>query len=230
MYCVNCGVRLADTENQCPLCGTKVYHPDIQREPVRPLYPRDRMPKPALRSKMMNGVVLILYLFPLLVSMIMDWQLNGAFNWFGYVAGGLCVSYVICALPLWFHRPNPVIFVPCDFVAVLLYLLYIQLATKGSWFMSFAFPVVGALGLLVSAVITLLRYVKGGRLYIWGGACIALGGLVLLLEFLLTVTFDILFIGWSLYPLVVLGALGLLLIYLGINRSAREVMERKLFF
>ena len=39
MYCVKCGVELADTENKCPLCGTAVYHPDIQREAVQPNYP-----------------------------------------------------------------------------------------------------------------------------------------------------------------------------------------------
>ena len=29
MYCVNCGVKLAPTESVCPLCGTRVYHPDL---------------------------------------------------------------------------------------------------------------------------------------------------------------------------------------------------------
>ena len=37
MYCVRCGVKLADTEEKCPLCGTTVYHPDIRREEVFPL-------------------------------------------------------------------------------------------------------------------------------------------------------------------------------------------------
>ena len=34
-------------------------------------------------------------------------------------------------LPLWFRRPNPVIFVPVDFAAIGLYLLYINFATGG---------------------------------------------------------------------------------------------------
>ena len=29
MYCVKCGVELADSEKKCPLCGTPVFHPDI---------------------------------------------------------------------------------------------------------------------------------------------------------------------------------------------------------
>lgn len=31
MYCVKCGVELDDAEERCPLCGTRVYHPDIER-------------------------------------------------------------------------------------------------------------------------------------------------------------------------------------------------------
>ena len=35
MYCVKCGVELADSEKKCPLCGTPVFHPDIPRNLVR---------------------------------------------------------------------------------------------------------------------------------------------------------------------------------------------------
>ena len=31
MYCVKCGVELADSQRVCPLCGTRVFHPDIPR-------------------------------------------------------------------------------------------------------------------------------------------------------------------------------------------------------
>ena len=34
MYCVKCGVELADSQRVCPLCGTRVFHPDIPRTPV----------------------------------------------------------------------------------------------------------------------------------------------------------------------------------------------------
>ena len=96
--------------------------------------------------------------------------------------------------------------------------------------MTFAFPVVGSLCLIVTAVVTLLHYLKKGHLYVWGGATIAMGGFTLLLEFLLSITFELRFIGWSFYPLIALVAVGVLLIYLALNRSAREMMERKLFF
>lgn len=230
MYCVNCGVKLADTEKKCPLCGTAVYHPDIPRPEARPLYPKNKMPEVKSGSKALCGAGIILFLIPMIVCLIADLQIDGKFEWADYVIGALMVAYTAICLPSWFSKPNPVIFVPCVFVAVALYLLYINLAVGGDWFLSFAFPVTGGLGLITCAVVTLMRYIKGGRLYIFGGAFMALGGLMLLVEYLMCLTFGMDFMGWSVYPLAVLVLFGGLLFYFAINTSAREMMERKLFF
>ncbi len=230
MYCIKCGVKLADSEKKCPLCETRVYHPDIDILSGEPLFPSDKMPKAKSGSKALNGAVIILFLIPLIVCVFADISLNGVFGWSGFVAGALILGYIVFALPAWFNKPNPVIFVPCDFAAAGLFLLYINLVTGGNWFLSFAFPVTGGLCLITTAVVTLMYYLKKGRLYIIGGASILFGAFMLLIEFLMTVTFKLGFIGWSLYPLIVLILSGLLLIYLGFSPSARETLERKLFF
>ena len=230
MYCVKCGVKLEDTEKICPLCETEVYHPIVKQEQVPPNYPPDKRPPAKKKTKIINGVVLFLIFIPLLTSLISDLQPDGAINWFGYVAGALTLAYIAFGLPMWFKRPNPAIFVPCFFAATVAYLKYIDFVTDGDWFLSFAFPLMGAACIIVSAAITLLRYLRKGRLYIFGGAFMLSGGFVLLTEFLLDLTFNVRFIGWSIYPLAVLFLLGGMMIYLAINTSAREMMERKFFF
>jgi hypothetical protein len=133
-------------------------------------------------------------------------------------------------LPFWFKNPNPVIFVPIDFAVVTVYLLYIDLVTPGSWFMSFAFPVTGFLMVLVTAVVTLMRYVRRGRFFIFGGATMLLGLFMPVMELLLYITFDMIsFTGWSFYPMGALALFGGFLIFLGICRPARETMARKFF-
>ena len=230
MYCVKCGVKLSDSEAKCPLCNTVVYHPDYKQSLEQPLYPKDKMPKSNSGYKALNGVIIILFLIPMLVCFFADWFLDGKLQWFGYVAGALLVSYVTFALPLWFKKPNPVIFVPCNFAVATLYLLYINIYTGGNWFMSFAFPVVSGVCIITCSVITLIYYLRKGKLYILGGAFMALGTFMLLIEFLIKITFNLRFVGWSIYPLVVLFLFGGLLIYLAINSAAREIIERKLFF
>lgn len=230
MYCVKCGVKLADTEKKCPLCDTVVCHPDFPPSQEKPLYPADPMPKGPSGLKALGGVVIILFLVPLVISFFSDMHPDGRMDWFGYVAGGLILAYVTIALPLWFAKPNPVIFVPCDFAAAALYLWYICWAVGGNWYFTFALPLVGALALIVTTPVTLRRYVKKGRLYVFGGTTMAVGGWLLMMELLMGYTFGVPFIGWSVYPMLVLALFGGMLIYLGIDRAAREMMERKFFF
>lgn len=230
MYCIKCGVELADTEKKCPLCNTAVYHPDFVNAAEWPLYPSNKIPKRSSGSKALNGAVIILFLIPLFICFTADLQMDGRLDWFGYTAGALILAYIVLALPMWFCKPNPVIFVPCDFAATGLYLLYINLATGGTWFLSFALPVTAGLCLITCTVVTLLYYLRKGRLYIIGGALMALGAFILLIELLVGMTFRLRFIGWSIYPLCALFLFGGLLIYFAINRTAREMMERKLFF
>ncbi|MBO7209204.1 MAG: hypothetical protein J6V58_05640 [Clostridia bacterium] len=144
--------------------------------------------------------------------------------------GALILGYITFALPLWFEKPNPVIFTPCAFAGVTVYLCYINFITGGDWFLTFAFPVTGGFCVISTAVVTLTRYLKKGKLYIWGGAFTLTGAFVVLIEYFISITFKIGFTGWSLYPFAVLILLGGLLFYLAINKSAREIMERKLFF
>lgn len=230
MFCMNCGVRLADTEKKCPLCGTAAYHPEIERKEAQPLYPGNKVPCTVPNPVAVNITVLAFYLVPVLVTFLIDWEIDRELSWFGYVLGAIALAYVVTALPSWFGKPNPVIFVPCDFAAAALYLLYICLNTGGSWYLSFALPVVVSVCLVASALTVLLRYMKRGRLYIWGGFLIALGGLAFLVEILVSAAFDIHFVFWSVYPLSVLLLFGVLLIYLAVNGNAREMMERKFFF
>ena len=111
--------------------------------------------------------------------------------------------------------------------------LYVCLKTGGRWFLPFAFPVGGALLVILETVIVLLRYAVRGRrhrvLYILGGASIALGGLCMLVEFLLRVSFGIPMQWWSLYPLAALTLLGLMLIVIAASAPLRESLHKRFF-
>ena len=230
MYCIKCGVKLADTEKKCPLCNTVVCHPDFTPGTGKPLYPADKMPKGNAGVKALNGATIILFFIPLLISLWSDLQNNGQLDWFWFVAGGLGMAYTIFALPLWFRKAHPEIFVPVNFALAALYLWYIDTATPGCWFLTFGLPLVGVLGLIVSAAVILLHYLRKGRLYVIGGTTMALGLYILMVELLLDLTFGVNFIGWSTYPMIVLVLFGGLGIYFAINAAARELLRRKLFF
>ena len=173
----------------------------------------------------------VLFLLPIPTVLLCDLRFgNQQLFWSGLVIGALAALYVMLVLPFWFRKPNPVIFVPCAFAAAGGYLWLIDFLLRGSWFWTLALPITVGAALIVTAVVTLTYYSKRGRLFIFGGAVIAFGGLLLLTEHLLTVTLtDYTFVGWSLYPLTSLVLIGGFLLFLGICRPARETMQRKFF-
>ena len=230
MYCVKCGVKLADTEKKCPLCATTVYHPDLHQPEADPLYPQTQIAEPHIHPWGPQLIFTMLFLLPISICLVCDWKLNSYINWSGYVVGALAILYSMMVLPNWFRHPNPVVFVPITFGIIAVYLLFINHAVGGNWFWSFALPVTAYLGLLLTAVVTLSRYIRKKALFIHGGAYLALGGFMLLLEHLLHITFGLPGLGtWSFYPLIVCTLLGISLIVIALVPGLRAALEKKFF-
>ena len=232
MYCINCGVKLADTEQSCPLCGVRVYHPDIQRPAATPLYAAEHSNTNYhhVNTKAAHVVITTAFFLSAISFLLMDLQIHQQITWGGIVSGAIALLYIWVVLPTWFHRPNPVVFATCDFFASGLYLWYLNQAMDGDWFLSFAFPATGFVAIVVITVTVLLYYVGRGKLYIFGGAFILMGLFMPLLELLIYITFDISkFYAWCIYPALGFIAVGGILIFLAVNRPAREAMERRFF-
>lgn len=231
MYCIKCGVELAEGEKVCPLCGLKPYHPELSENSGEKSYPISKVPSYETVNK--QGVLFLitmLFLVPMVITILCDTTITGGFSWSGYVVGGLLLAYISIVLPAWFKKPNPVIFVPIFFAAVVVFLLYIDIATGDEWFLSFAFPTVGTLGLIVTALIAVVKYVKKGYWYIASAGVFATGIYVCLIEFFLHITFGIkTHFPWSLYPLVGCLIIGGTLLVIAISKPLRRRVQKKFF-
>lgn len=233
MYCVFCGVELQKGVKACPLCGTKVCHPEIEEQPEALPYPEYRAGSGTVKRLAYMLVLSLLFLIPMVICLLIDLQMDLAISWSGYVIGGELVLYGAFCFPRWFKHPNPVIFFPVSMVVNLLFVLYICMENGGQWFLPFAFPVWGAVFILVECVVVLMRYtVRGVRsrgFLIMGGATIALGAIMLLVEFLIKVTFGHPMCWWSLIPLVCLTIVGAIQLVVGLCQPLRQSLYKKFF-
>lgn len=230
MYCIKCGVELEDSQKKCPLCETVVFHPELKQAEGEASYPEFVPSEPKANPKGVLFIVTCLMLMPVLITLTADLMTGGGIEWSGYVAGGIALLYTMAVLPSWFKNPNPVVFIPVVFGAITVFLLYINLATDGNWFLSLAFPVAGVLGLICTAVAALTRYLRKGHLYIFGGAFAMLGLYCVLIDVMVCITFrELPFIFWSLYPCIALFIVGAMLITIAICKPLRKSLERKFF-
>ena len=228
MYCVKCGVKLQEGVERCPLCNTPVWNPEPQEESRS--YP-DTLPSQHREADLPGAVALtVICAVASIVTLTVCLKLYGRLNWGGYVIFGLLLFYVIAVLPRWFREPRGEIFVPIDHAAAALFVLYVCLKTGGHWFVSFALPVIASSCLISTAMICLLKYVKGGRLFILGGFLLALGGFTVLVEFFEHLSFGFQMFRWSLYSLAGFGSAGLFLLIAGMIPSLHQGMRRRFFF
>ena len=228
MYCVRCGVRLQDGAESCPLCETPVWNPEQSRKEHG--YP-DHYPLAQKESGLPFAVSLtVICVMAITVILIVCLRLYGELRWGGYVLGGIALFYIVAVLPRWFRRPPIEVFIPVDHAAAALYVLFICLHTGGHWFMSFALPVIVSSCLISTAMICLLKYVKGGKLFILGGFLLALGGFTVLVEFFEHLSFGTEMFRWSLYSLSGFGSVGLFLLIAGMIPPLRQGMRKRFFF
>ena len=170
------------------------------------------------------------FLIGMIMPLISDISLNGSVSWSGIVIAAAALVYVCIVLPFWFSTPNPVVFVPVDFAACAVFLLYLDLYFSGNWFMTFAFPTVGCACVICTSVVALCRYVRRGYLYIFGGASILSGGALLLIETLMNYTFGLHSRPvWSLYPCAAAVIIGISLIIIAISPRLRTALQKKFF-
>lgn len=207
MYCVKCGVELADSEKVCPLCATAVYHPELERETAPSPYPPHRVRKRMRR----RAILFVLALVAIALAaqlLLLDVATAGGFTWSFFAVGGIALMYLMVCLPMWFRRPNPAIFVPTGFLAAALYVFGCCVLTKGTWYFSFALPLIVGIA---------------------GGTVIASGAYLLGVELLISSRFAVAFIGWSLYALVSFLVVGIGLIVIGVTPAFRLAFDKKFF-
>ena len=95
MYCIKCGVELADSERVCPLCGTRVFHPDLPCGQGEPPYPPADHPRHEEVSRIgVLFVISVCMLLPAVITVLCDWRINGTIVWSGFAVGGLLLLYI----------------------------------------------------------------------------------------------------------------------------------------
>ncbi len=227
MYCVKCGVELANSEDKCPLCGTPVYYPD--RGELEPSYPKFEKSKEEISPRGVYFIITCLLIVACVITVFCDLGLNPGISFSGYVVFGIALFYVLFILPGWFRKSSPAVFAPVDFAAVGLYLFYVSEKSGGGWFLSFALPIVGGAALIFVTLTVLLYYIRKGKLYIFGGTSIALGAFAMLIEYLIHKNFGIVHrvpFAWSVYPATALTLIGLMLLTIAIVKPFRDSLKK----
>lgn len=225
---MKCGAKLGEREIKCPLCGFDL--PKLSPQQEKSLYPRTARPR---EREDFKGLLLF---FTLLLCggggavLAMDLSVVGGISFSAWVLFGILLFYVAFLLPRWFKRPNPVIFLPVFCVCFLGLLWYLDFFYGSGWFFPLVLPLVGGFFLLLETVVTLVRYVRNGKLYIYGGFFIGIACLSFASELAGRAFFDLpVCLTWSMIPLILFFIVGCGLIVIALVPSFRAYVQRRFF-
>lgn len=227
MYCVKCGVKLQDGTKACPLCSTPVWDPLGEFSKDKEGSYSKVLPKHTNSSRIPEAALItVFFLLGIFAIFAVCFSLYGQLRWGGYAIGGMLLFYLAVILPMWFRYANPVVFIPCIHLGVLLYVLYICVITKGHWFLSFAFPIVVVFAILNTTIAALLRYVRKGKLYLLSGVLFALSLILILIEFLAHITFALDMFKWSVFAAAPTFIVGVFFLIAAIVKPLKNAMKR----
>lgn len=142
-YCVNCGVELSASANNCPLCDTPVINPNLSKQAdVHPIYPdRIEIPKSS-RKRYIATVISLLMIIPNVVCVFTNLLLTPETLWSVYVVSSSLMAWFLCVFPFYIKDKYKLLIVFVDAVATALYMFvfFYMNSSDNDWFWRIAIP------------------------------------------------------------------------------------------
>lgn len=230
-YCVNCGVELAATEPNCPLCGVEVVNPkEPDRKVEKGLYPPSELVPLRFGFREFLAPLALILLVPLLICVISDLLTTSTLTWSVYVIGSMMLMYVYVFLPFVFRQHRMLICILFDWAITILFLFMIEVQSGGNWFMPIALPLSLAAGALLTIIVIVFERARLRKLVRFAIVIFGIGLYSVIINIVVEYSiYAALRINWSLYSLIACATLGILALFINRNSKLKAEAKRRFF-
>ncbi len=231
-YCVNCGVKLSDSEKKCPLCGTEVINPNKPwKEPNVGPYPK-RVEHIVRKVDTQYGAILasLLLIIPVGVTLFADTIADNKVGWSLWVLGAATVIFFFSLFPLLCKRKRPYLYLVIDTFVLGIYLWLISCNTTSDWYFSLGLPLVLLVGCCVCASVYTFRrsrlaiYVKWAVQFLITGL-LSMGIEIIINKFLQKSPI----VNWSVYPMITFIIFSIIMLILNRKKNLQEEIRKRLY-
>lgn len=232
-YCVNCGVKLEETLQRCPLCNTPVINPsELKKAGAVPPFPVERGETENVKSK--DGAILLTVAF--VTTSVCCALLNYLVfnqNLWSIPIIGLCAFLWVVFFPIILFRELPIYaFIIMDGFALAGYLFMISFMTSSrAWLIELALPITALLTALLILFTFLIRNVSSSilaiALYIYILVPVFCIGIELLICLFRNQDLHLV---WSAVVLAPCAVVCIILITILSRKRLREAVRRRLHF
>lgn len=232
-YCVHCGVELAQSEPDCPLCGTTVQNLSCAwQKPEDMPYPETvELGTERIDRRYARQLMAMVLMVPAFVVLLLDFFDGGALSWSPFVLGAMLLLYCWIVVPFLFRFAKPYAYILIDVASLSGYLLLIALLTEGlPWFLGLVLPALLFTGLCVMGALLAARRLALPLLYRVALVVLLIGLYLIGLEQIIRLfTGRPMGFNWSVYASVPLAAIALMLALTERNKPLKQEIRKRLF-
>lgn len=159
-YCVNCGVELEASLQECPLCHTPVINPkEINKQRTASPYPTDKGQVEVVKRKDFGILVSVVLIATGATCLLLNLLVFNSSLW-SLVVIGSCLCLFVFSFPAIFYSKTPIyLSLLADGISVAVYLFLITFLTDSNeWFWHLGLPTVALLTVLAELFPLLARF------------------------------------------------------------------------
>ena len=232
-YCVNCGVKLDEALNKCPLCNTPVINPSELKKmgPISP-FPTERGETEKVKSKDMIIFTTVFLITTALCCLLLNILVFSKTLWSIPIIGLCAFIWVITIPPIAFSKMPIYLYFLIAGLSMSGYLYMLSFMTSNKvWLTRLALPITALATVLILTFILLIKKVSASILSIALYIYLLLPILCIGIELLICHYYDKpLRITWSAIVLTPCMIVSIALITILSRKRLREAVRRRLHF
>ena len=232
-YCVNCGVKLDQSLQKCPLCNTPVINPnELKKAGYITPFPTEQGETEKVQSKDTMIIITVFLVTTALSCNLLNLLLFKSTLWSIPVVG-LCAFVWVAVVPVIAFKQLPIyVFLLFDGLAMAGYLYMLTFLTStNEWLIELGLPITALTTLFILIFTFLVRKVSASILAVTLYADIIVAIFCIGIElFIRHYKKEPLHIVWSAIVLVPCSIIGIILITILSRKRLREAVRRRLHF
>lgn len=228
-YCVNCGVKLKNSEKKCPLCNTKVINPNNINNEYEPVYSNKIENFKRINYKYLSKIVILILMITSFLILLLDYVSSRNITWSLYVVAsilylGTHLSFAVIK--------NIYISLIIHLISTELFMLFIAYMTNGMhWYLYLVLPFIFIVWTYVMLVTYMFKRKKVEFLKKLSLGLLFSGLTVIAVEACIDLfKYNFINYNWSFYAALPITIISTLTFILSYNKRIVDEIRQRIFF
>lgn len=227
-YCVNCGVKLKESEKVCPLCNTKVINPNNLKPEFIPAYSQNIEKAKKVNKKYLCFLITIILMGVTIITVLCNLIFTGNITWSIYVVASILFLNSKLSFVLFKNKFFP-LFIDLLTTETLIYVIA-YLNNGLHWFYYLVCPFIFIIWIYIILCTFVLSKKKYNLLRRFSVAFSFISVILLIIESCIDMyKYEKITINWSIYAILPIIIIGTILFLISYNRKLIEEIKQRIF-